>query len=36
VPHNANVPAFAVVRVNEIYGEAVRHPEKDEAQFALQ
>jgi acetyltransferase-like isoleucine patch superfamily enzyme len=35
VPHNSNVPAFAVVRVNEIYGEAVRHPEKDEAQFAL-
>jgi acetyltransferase-like isoleucine patch superfamily enzyme len=35
VPHNANVPALTMVRVNEIYGEAVRHPEKDEAQFAL-
>jgi acetyltransferase-like isoleucine patch superfamily enzyme len=35
VPHNANVPAFAVVRVNETFGEAVRHPEKEEAQFAL-
>ncbi len=35
VPHNANVPALTVVRVNETYGEAVRHPEKDEAQFAL-
>ncbi len=35
VPHNANVPALTVVRVNETYGDAVRHPEKDEAQFAL-
>ncbi|HYD87844.1 MAG TPA: hypothetical protein VEA80_10240 [Vitreimonas sp.] len=35
VPHNANVPALTVVGVNETYGEAVRHPEKDEAQFAL-
>lgn len=35
VPHNANVPALTVVRVNETFGEAVRHPEKDEAQFAL-
>jgi hypothetical protein len=35
VPHNANVPALTVVGVNEAYGEAVRHPEKDEAQFAL-
>lgn len=35
VPHNANVPAMAVVGVNEAYGEAVRHPEKEEAQFAL-
>lgn len=35
VPHNANVPALTVVRVNETYGEAVRHPEREEAQFAL-
>jgi len=35
VPHNANVPPLTVVGVNETYGEAVRHPEKDEAQFAL-
>jgi hypothetical protein len=35
VPHNANVPALTMVRVNETYGEAVRHPDKDEAQFAL-
>lgn len=35
VPHNANVPALAVVGVNETFGEAVRHPEKEEAQFAL-
>ena len=35
VPHNANVPAMTVVGVNETFGETVRHPEKDEAQFAL-
>lgn len=35
VPHGANVPAHAVVGVNETFGEAVRHPEKEEAQFAL-
>lgn len=35
VPHNANVPALAVVGVNESYGEAVRHPVREEAQFAL-
>lgn len=35
VPHGANVPALAVVGVNEAYGEAVRHPEKDEAQFVV-
>ena len=35
VPHNANVPAMAVVGVNETYGETVRHPEREEAQFAL-
>ncbi|MBC7769271.1 MAG: hypothetical protein H7124_10835 [Phycisphaerales bacterium] len=35
VPHNANVPAMAIVGVNESFGEAVRHPEKEEAQFAI-
>jgi hypothetical protein len=35
VPHNANVPAMALVGVNETFGEAVRHPEREEAQFAL-
>lgn len=35
VPHNADVPALTVVGVNETYGEAVRHPEKDEAQFVV-
>lgn len=35
VPHNANVPALTVVGVNETFGEAVRHPVREEAQFAL-
>ncbi len=35
VPNNANVPALAVVDVNEIFGEAVRHPEQAEAEFAV-
>jgi hypothetical protein len=35
VPHNANVPAMTVVGVNETFGETVRHPVKDEADFAL-
>jgi hypothetical protein len=35
VPHNANVPAMAVVGVNETFGETVRHPDREEAQFAL-
>ncbi|MBL8531085.1 MAG: hypothetical protein JNK94_05055 [Hyphomonadaceae bacterium] len=35
VPSNANVPALAVVDVNEAFGDAVRHPEKEEAAFAL-
>ena len=35
VPHNANVPPLTVVGVNESYGEATRHPDKDEAQFAM-
>lgn len=35
VPHSANVPAMAVVGVNEAYGEAVRHPAKEEAEFVV-
>ena len=35
VPHSANVPAMAVVDVNEAFGETKRHPEKEEAEFAL-
>lgn len=35
VPNNANVPALAVVDVNEAFGDAARHPEKEEAAFAL-
>ncbi len=35
VPHNANVPALAVVGVNEVFGEAVRHPVKEEADFVV-
>lgn len=35
VPNNASVPALAAVGVNEIFGEAVRHPEKAEAEFAV-
>ncbi|HRK64916.1 MAG TPA: hypothetical protein PLN53_11010 [Terricaulis sp.] len=35
VPHNANVPAMTIVDVNETFGEAKRHPEKEEADFAL-
>lgn len=35
VPHNANVPAMTLVGVNEAFGETVRHPVKDEADFAL-
>jgi hypothetical protein len=35
VPNNANVPALTVVGVNETFGEAVRHPVKEEADFAL-
>ncbi|HRE44677.1 MAG TPA: hypothetical protein PKY87_11985, partial [Terricaulis sp.] len=35
VPHSANLPAMSVVDVNEAYGEAKRHPEKEEAEFAL-
>lgn len=35
VPNNANVPALTVVGVNETFGDAVRHPVKEEAEFAL-
>ncbi len=35
VPSNASVPALAVVDVNENFGDAKRHPERDEAEFAL-
>jgi hypothetical protein len=35
VPSNANVPALAVVGVNESFGGGARHPEKEEAQFAM-
>jgi acetyltransferase-like isoleucine patch superfamily enzyme len=35
VPHNANVPAMTIVGVNEAFGEAIRHPEKAEAEFAI-
>jgi hypothetical protein len=35
VPHGANVPAMAVVGVNEAFGEAVRHPVREEAEFVV-
>lgn len=35
IPHNANVPAMTVVGVNETYGETARHPDREEAQFAM-
>ncbi|HRO03859.1 MAG TPA: hypothetical protein PLS69_09690, partial [Terricaulis sp.] len=35
VPHNANVPAMSLVDVNETFGDSKRHPEKEEADFAL-
>jgi hypothetical protein len=35
VPHSANVPPAAVVGVNESFGDAVRHPEREEAEFVL-
>jgi acetyltransferase-like isoleucine patch superfamily enzyme len=35
VPANASVPPMSVVDVNEAFGETVRHPEKEEAEFAL-
>ncbi|OQW61133.1 MAG: hypothetical protein A4S17_01895 [Proteobacteria bacterium HN_bin10] len=35
VPSNASVPDMAVVGVNEVFGDAVRHHEQAEAEFAL-
>jgi serine acetyltransferase len=36
VPHNASVPAYAVVDVNQTFGEDKRHhPDRIEAEFAL-
>jgi acetyltransferase-like isoleucine patch superfamily enzyme len=35
VPSNASVPELAVVGVNEVFGDAVRHHEQMEAEFAL-
>lgn len=35
VPSNASVPPLAVVDVNESFGETKRHPEREEAEFAL-
>ncbi len=34
VPSNASVPEMAVVGVNEVFGDAVRHHEQVEAEFA--
>ncbi|MCC6786833.1 MAG: hypothetical protein IT547_03260 [Hyphomonadaceae bacterium] len=34
VPSNASVPEMAVVGVNEVFGDAVRHHEQAEAEFA--
>jgi len=35
VPSNAQIPALAVIDVNEHFGEAVRHLKPEEAEFAL-
>jgi acetyltransferase-like isoleucine patch superfamily enzyme len=35
VPSNASVPPLAIVDVNESFGDAKRHPEREEAEFAL-
>jgi len=35
VPSNASVPELTVVGVNEVFGDAVRHHEHVEAEFAL-
>jgi hypothetical protein len=34
VPSNASVPEMTNVGVNEVYGDAVRHHEQAEAEFA--
>lgn len=34
VPSNASVPEMAIVGVNEVFGDAVRHHEQVEAEFA--
>jgi acetyltransferase-like isoleucine patch superfamily enzyme len=34
VPSNASVPEMAVVSVNEVFGDAVRHHDQAEAEFA--
>jgi hypothetical protein len=34
VPSNASVPEMVVVGVNEVFGDAVRHHEQAEAEFA--
>lgn len=35
VPSNASVPELTVVGVNEVFGDAVRHHEQAEAEFAV-
>lgn len=35
IPANAQVPAMRVVGVNETFGEIVRHPRPEEAEFAV-
>ena len=35
VPNNASVPPLAVVRVNEVFGEGLRHQAPEEAGFEL-
>jgi len=35
VPNNASVPPQAVVGVNETFGDAVRHPDRAEAEFVV-
>jgi acetyltransferase-like isoleucine patch superfamily enzyme len=35
VPNNASVPPQAIVNVNETFGDAVRHPDRAEAEFSV-
>lgn len=35
VPNNASVPPQAIVGVNETFGDAVRHPDRAEAEFVV-